>query len=145
MLPPVATVGEDSTRPVLIPAPLGATLAVMSTPTDHDDARRTLLALRESLDEVRASGEEAARPVELDQQRFGRVSRMDALQAQAMSAAGRERRRREIQRIDAALARIDQGEYGECIDCGEAIDPRRLAADPAAALCLACAEARDAR
>ena len=117
----------------------------MSDAADHEEARAALLALRASLDEVRASGEEAARPVELDQQRFGRVSRMDALQAQAMSAAGRERRQRERRRIDAALARIDEGEYGGCIDCGEDIDPRRLAADPAAALCLACAEARDAR
>lgn len=122
-----------------------ATLAAMSGADDHGDARAALLALRANLEAVSASGEEASRPVELDQQRFGRVSRMDALQAQAMSAAGRDRRKRELRRIDAALARIDDGEYGWCIDCGEDIDPRRLVADPAAALCLACAEARDAR
>lgn len=115
----------------------------MSEPLDREAVRTALLELRESLDEVRASGEEAARPVELDQQLFGRVSRMDALQAQAMSSAGRERRRVEALRIDAALRRLDEDEYGYCADCGEDIDPRRLAADPTATLCMPCAEARD--
>jgi DnaK suppressor protein len=114
----------------------------LSTPLDLQAVRHVLLARRSELEAVRESGDEAAKPVELDQQRFGRISRMDALQAQAMSAAGRERRRVEMQRIDAALARLERGEYGQCFDCGEAIDPRRLDADPAVTLCVACAEAR---
>ena len=47
--------------------------------------------------------------------------------------------------IRAALARLDEGTYGVCLDCEEAIAPRRLAAVPWASLCLKCQEAADAR
>ena len=50
-----------------------------------------------------------------------------------------EAQRREIAQIDAAIARIDVGEYGLCRDCGQEIDPRRLAALPYALLCTECA------
>jgi DnaK suppressor protein len=50
-----------------------------------------------------------------------------------------ENQRRELQQIDAAIARIDAGEYGICKDCEQEIDPRRLAALPYALLCTECA------
>ncbi len=50
-----------------------------------------------------------------------------------------ETQRREILQIDAALARIEAGEYGTCRDCGGDIDPRRLSALPYAVLCTDCA------
>jgi len=46
----------------------------------------------------------------------------------------------EIAAIDRALGRIDQGLYGICARCGEAIDPRRLEARPYADLCLSCSD-----
>ncbi len=50
-----------------------------------------------------------------------------------------ENQRRELQQIDAAIARVDAGEYGVCKDCEQEIDPRRLAALPYALLCTECA------
>jgi DnaK suppressor protein len=50
-----------------------------------------------------------------------------------------ENQRRELQQIDAAIERVDAGEYGICRDCDEEIDPRRLAALPYALLCTECA------
>ena len=47
------------------------------------------------------------------------------------------------QQANAALRRIDEGTYGICQDCEEKIHPKRLAAMPTAALCLACQEAND--
>lgn len=47
---------------------------------------------------------------------------------------------REINLIEEALARIDKGEYGICIDCGEEISPKRLEYSPYAARCIACQE-----
>lgn len=44
----------------------------------------------------------------------------------------------ELAQIGAALQRIDAGSYGQCQDCGEAIDARRLQALPATAFCTAC-------
>jgi DnaK suppressor protein len=93
-----------------------------------------------SLDDVRREG---AAVVELDQTRTGRLSRMDALQLQAMAHAGRERAALELRRIDAALKRIEQETYGDCVDCGEPIADARLDAHPAMTLCVGCAGARE--
>jgi len=46
----------------------------------------------------------------------------------------------ELAVVDAALARIDNGEYGCCVDCGEDIAPERLSANPVAARCTECQE-----
>ncbi|BDG05932.1 TraR/DksA family transcriptional regulator [Anaeromyxobacter oryzae] len=54
-----------------------------------------------------------------------------------------ENQRREISQIDAAIARVDAGEYGVCRDCEQEIDPRRLAALPYALLCTECAQRRE--
>jgi len=70
----------------------------------------------------------------------GRAARTDALQDQAMARATQVRAEQRIKLIDAALARIAAGTFGECGHCGEPIDPRRLDADPAVSFCLRCAE-----
>ena len=79
----------------------------------------------------------------LEQARVGRVSRMDALQGQAMSRASQQRRQQALRAIGAALARIDAGDYGHCAACGEPIDRRRLAHEPATPLCIDCAHAAE--
>lgn len=78
-------------------------------------------------------------PVELDQGSLGRLSRMDAIQMQAMALASEKRREAELEKLKAALHRIDGGEYGVCLMCSEDIAPKRLAADPSVPLCLHCA------
>ena len=103
--------------------------------------RLQLLQLQEQLLALKATGDDAARVVELDQTSVGRLSRMDALQAQAMSQETGRRRRQHLVEIDAALTRIESGEYGDCFECGELIHPGRLSADPAVRLCISCAEA----
>lgn len=109
-----------------------------------DDARiahfrQRLELLRDELAQPDEVSDEAARSVQLDQQSVGRLSRMDAMQGQAMALAGRRRREIGLRRVLAALRRIEHGEYGDCTDCGEPIDSRRLEVDPAIALCLQCA------
>jgi len=92
-----------------------------------------------ALDAEDALGAEAQKTVTLDQQSVGRLSRMDALQGQAMAKATQARRAAARQRIMAAFARMDEGEYGYCIECGEEIAPARLELDPTAATCISCA------
>ncbi len=82
----------------------------------------------------------ARETVTLDQTSVGRLSRMDAMQRKAMADAEEARRRAEILRLEEALKLLDEGEYGWCAACGEAIAPARLEADPAATLCIRCAE-----
>lgn len=106
--------------------------------TDH--FRDLLLKRQSDLRVLVEVGDKAAQPVELDQSRVGRLSRMDALQGQAMSQEASRRREQELVRIAKALKRLDAEEYGECLNCGEEIAMGRLDIDPAATLCIHCAE-----
>ena len=101
--------------------------------------RARLTAMLEGLTQDQARGRDATRTVALDQQSVGRLSRMDALQQQAMSKATQARRSGQSARIRAALARIDADEFGYCEDCGDEIAPARLEIDPTARLCITCA------
>lgn len=94
---------------------------------------------RAELQGLTASSEDQRRPVELDQTRVGRLSRMDALQVQAMSIETERRRSIELNRIEAALDRIAEGDYGYCLLCGEDIAVKRLESDPTATTCISCA------
>lgn len=75
----------------------------------------------------------------LDQQSVGRLSRMDALQQQAMANATQARRNQQIMRIEATFLRMDDDEYGYCTSCDENIPPKRLDLDPTIATCVSCA------
>ncbi|MEP0520422.1 MAG: TraR/DksA family transcriptional regulator [Hyphomicrobiales bacterium] len=78
-------------------------------------------------------------PVELDQQSVGRLSRMDALQMQAMSQAQQHKREVDLRRIHGALSRLEEGDYGICNICDEPIAHKRLEIDPAVSSCINCA------
>ena len=104
--------------------------------TQFRELIRSRLAEIAQEDELGASGQAT---VELDQQAVGRLSRMDALQNQAMAKAQAGRRLTEKTRLHAALRRMEEDEYGYCEDCGDDIAPARLTLDPAAAKCIGCA------
>ncbi len=109
----------------------------MTIDTDHfkkllEERRATILAWNES-------SKDSTKPVELDQTMVGRLSRMDAMQQQQMALASERRRQQELQRIEAALTRIDSEDYGYCIKCDEEINPKRLELDPTTLVCIQCA------
>ena len=101
--------------------------------------REKLLSLQDELRSIVASSEESSAIVELDQSKVGRLSRMDALQAQAMAQASSQRRDATLKKITAALQRLDDDEFGDCRSCEEPINPKRLAFDPTVTLCIGCA------
>ncbi len=106
------------------------------------DAKRALASLqkrRAELLDLSAISAGSRDPVALDQQSVGRLSRMDAMQVQAMAQESERRRTRDLVRVEGALKRLDEGDYGICAECDEEIAPKRLEADPAAALCIKCA------
>jgi DnaK suppressor protein len=108
---------------------------------DRDIAEfsRLLEARRAELHDLSDSARDSRKPVELDQSKVGRLSRMDAMQDQAMAQEAERRRAAELQRIDAALERLKNGDYGYCVSCDEDIAPARLKLDPAVATCINCA------
>ncbi|MCB1438742.1 MAG: TraR/DksA C4-type zinc finger protein [Nitratireductor sp.] len=106
---------------------------------DTGKARERLAARRSELEEQSRISAEARRTVELDQQSVGRLSRMDAMQQQAMAEAQERTRKRDLARIEQAERRLREGEYGYCSECGEEIPDGRLAIDPMAERCVSCA------
>lgn len=109
------------------------------TPRETARFRKLLESRREELATLSEDAAEKRKPVELDQQSVGRLSRQDALQQQAMAKAQDARRLMEIRKIDAALQRIDGDAFGWCEACGEMIAIRRLEIDPTTLLCVGCA------
>ena len=106
---------------------------------DIKKVKKRLLDERAEIEKLEAITEGDRKPVELDQQTQGRLARMDAIQLHEMALEQERRREVEIQRIDAALKRIEEGEYGYCLSCGDEISPKRLDTDPATPLCVDCA------
>ncbi len=114
------------------------------SPDEIGRLRSLLLERQQEFLTLQQMGQDATKPVVLDQSRVGRLSRVDALQNQAMSVAAQRRRLGELKRIAAALARLDEDDYGYCEGCGEEIAAARLDVDPAATHCIKCAtEAED--
>ncbi len=93
--------------------------------------------------EAIADAGQSAAIVELDQSSVGRVSRIDALQQQAIAQAAGERLKLRQRKLEAALARLQAGNYGICCDCGGEVEARRLNADPATPFCGECAAERE--
>lgn len=107
------------------------------------DYRQRLLDLKAALDAIAETGDASAAVVELDQSRVGRLSRMDAMQAQAMSASSNARRAEMLRRVEAALRRLDDDDYGICRSCDEPINPKRLEFDPTVLYCIDCASRQE--
>lgn len=81
--------------------------------------------------------------VMLDQSSVGRLSRMDAMQQQAMASGLRASLQREELRLKAAHNRLDNGTFGICCQCGADIAVPRLESDPGTPFCAACQEERE--
>jgi DnaK suppressor protein len=91
------------------------------------------------------TGNSSVTVVELDQTSVGRLSRMDAMQQQAMASGLQERLSLKKRRLEAALMRLDAGEFGICRQCGDAMSIERLRADLGAPFCAACQDEIDER
>ena len=113
------------------------------TPQQANPYRQQLLVMRTSLLEqmsaqrggVLGRAEAAADHFERREDSSAQV----ATERELEFAIG-EREVDELASIDAALARIEAGTYGECIDCGVSIPAPRLQASPEVTRCIQCQE-----
>jgi DnaK suppressor protein len=105
-----------------------------------EQIRQLLLNMKSDLQEREKTFKEDGKPVELDQTKVGRISRMDAMQVQQMALDASRRRQLQLVKVDSALHRIETGEYGYCLGCDEEIDIRRLMVDPTNTHCIECAD-----
>ena len=112
---------------------------MMREDIDKDALKAQLIARAKEITEAAEAAEEALRPVELDQGRSGRLSRMGDLQEHEMALAVHRREQAELKRIEGALARLAEDEYGDCVSCGAEIGAKRLNAEPSVLTCIDCA------
>ena len=107
---------------------------------DSDEVRRRLEAEKAELRSLEAEAAGSRPSVALDQTEVGRLARIGAIQAHEMALATERRRRERLARIDAALKRLDEGEFGICISCGDRIAEKRLEVDLTTPTCVKCAK-----
>jgi DnaK suppressor protein len=107
----------------------------MATSFDAATARSNLLAERARL------LEELGEPIEAPgQMTYGsQAAAASHVFEQQRDLALRERSRGELEKVEAALRRLDDGTYGACVSCGDPIAPERLEAIPWAPFCIDCA------
>ena len=116
----------------------------MSTPSARIESYRDLLeAQQRELQQLLEYDTETTKPVTLDQQSVGRVSRIDAIQQQQMALANQQQAQALLKNIGLALQRIAAGDFGDCLECGEAIADARLQVQPWASLCISCQSAAE--
>lgn len=114
-------------------------LRVMAETIDVGALRQKIIGEIAELERLRTQALDSRAPVRLDQQSVGRLSRMDALQQQAMNIANDSRRQQRHKVLKAALERIEANDYGYCRNCDDVIGAGRLAVDAAVTLCVNCA------
>ncbi|MFK5926417.1 MAG: TraR/DksA C4-type zinc finger protein [Desulfuromusa sp.] len=107
------------------------------TATQQSQLHEKLLNLRDELELLLAKSSASSQTVDLDQP-IGRLSRMDALQQQAMAKANRAGHQQRLTLLEAALLAIKLKRYGECRRCEEPIGYSRLNVRPESPFCLDC-------
>jgi DnaK suppressor protein len=108
------------------------------TQAQEQELSEKLRELEAKLEQQLATGASAASTVELDQSAVGRLSRMDAIQQQAIAKATQQNLEIRLQQCRAARSALASGEYGYCRRCDEPIGFRRLSAAPEAPFCVRC-------
>jgi DnaK suppressor protein len=104
------------------------------------ELRDVLVALRGELERLLDATREGTRPVDLDEP-IGRLTRMDAMQQQSMSAANRGEHDLRLRLVQQALRAMEQETYGLCRKCEEPVGYARLKARPESPFCIDCQDA----
>ncbi|MFK5915737.1 MAG: TraR/DksA family transcriptional regulator [Woeseiaceae bacterium] len=106
----------------------------------QEELKQQLLKTKIELQEQELEFKGNGKPVQLDQSKVGRLSRMDAMQIQQMALEASRRRQEQLQKIETTLKRMESDDYGYCFHCDEEIDVRRLLIDPTNTHCIQCAD-----
>lgn len=112
------------------------------TSEELEHLRQALEREQLRLEEHLALTKEGSRPVQLGTP-IGRLSRMDAIQQQQMTKAGRATLDIKLRQVRASLDACQTGDYGYCRSCHQPIGYARLQARPEAPFCLSCQDTRE--
>ncbi len=112
--------------------------------TEQQRLGEKLLQVKKEIEQLLCDSVNSSRPVDLGLS-IGRLSRVDALQQQAMAKANREAHQRRLVLIEAALHILKSGRYGLCRSCEEPINLKRLEARPETPFCIECQTDREGK
>lgn len=112
------------------------------TPAEIRELQADLLTLKDELERLMLITRDGTRPVDLDEP-IGRLTRMEAIQQQSVTAAGRRSLDLRLRQVVQALGDIDRDRYGICRRCEDPIGYRRLKARPESPYCLDCQDEID--
>jgi DnaK suppressor protein len=113
------------------------------TPQAFARFRELITAQLAEVELARTAASANAGTVMLDQSSVGRVSRMDAMQQQAMASSHLATLQRRMMKLQAALKRLENGNYGICCQCGGDIALARLESDPGTPFCAVCQQEKE--
>ena len=111
---------------------------VRMTSAQKEEVKRKILSELERLTKDVAILEEITRPVGTED--MDDITRMDSIVNKSVNDAALAAARTRLAKLEYALKRIDDPEFGYCVECGEAIPVPRLLAMPEAAHCVDCAD-----
>jgi len=109
----------------------------MSNSKGFERYRRPLEESLVEIEQYLQKTEESAEAVSPDRG-LGRLSRMEAMQDQQLILEARRRKKMQKVSVQSALQRMDNGQYGSCIFCGNLIPEDRLEVAPESSSCVNC-------
>jgi DnaK suppressor protein len=108
-------------------------------PAERQELKRTMEEAIEAQRTLIASLAKTSKPVAPDNA-IGRLSRMEALNDRAVSEASLNAARHKLSQLENALGKVDQPDFGICVNCDQPIPPGRILLMPEATRCVPCAD-----
>jgi DnaK suppressor protein len=108
-------------------------------PQERQELKNNIEKAIEAQKTLIASLAETSKPVAPDNA-IGRLSRMEALNDRAVSEASLNAARHKLSRLETALGKVDQPDFGICVACDKPIPSGRILLMPEATCCVPCAE-----
>ncbi len=98
------------------------------------DIKRMITTLQSELKEL----EESAKPISPENS-IGRISRMDAINNKGVLDVSIRNRKKKLSKLQLALSKVDSPGFGNCVNCKNPINPKRLMLLPESNRCIRCA------
>lgn len=105
----------------------------------REELRRSIQSEIETLRGTIKNLENSSKPVPPDNA-YGRLSRMEAINSKSISEAGLKSARARLPRLEKALKKIDDADFGICVRCNQPIPRGRIMLVPESTVCVQCAD-----
>lgn len=106
---------------------------------DKKEIKKRIITAIEQCEKSLAQLDSATQPISPENS-IGRLSRMDAINNKGVSDAAKRQKERQLHKLKKALDSIDKPSFGICVECGNAINPKRIMYMPESDTCIRCAD-----